>query len=94
VERADGPGRVPAVEVLVNTGRVFDRIVDPEAPGDSLLEIVADGDYYGMQTFDQSLLRLYADGRVGLRDALATASNPSDLRVALQQAGLPLTVGV
>jgi twitching motility protein PilT len=92
LERADGSGRVPAVEVLVNTGRVYDRIVDPDAPGDSLHEIVAAGDYYGMQTFDQSLLRLYADGMVGLRDALATASNPSDLRVAMQQAGLPLTV--
>jgi twitching motility protein PilT len=82
---------VPAVEVLVNTGRVFDRIVDPEVPGDSLPEIVAGGDYYGMQSFDQSLLGLYRDGEVTLRDALAAASNPSDLRVAIQQAGLPLT---
>ncbi len=91
LERADGAGRVPAVEVLVNTGRVFDRIVDPDMPGDSLLELVSAGDYYGMQTFDQALLRLYADGRIGLREAMAAATNPSDLRVALQQAGLPLT---
>ena len=91
VERADGSGRAPAVEVLVNTGRIADRVVDPDAPGESLRELVAAGDYYGMQTFDQALLRLYADGVVTLRDALATATNPSDLRVALQQAGLPLS---
>jgi twitching motility protein PilT len=91
LERADGEGRVPAVEVLVNTGRVFDRIVDPDAPGDSLAEIVAAGEYYGMQTFDQALLHLHAAGTVGLREAMAAATNPSDLRVAMQQAGLSLT---
>jgi twitching motility protein PilT len=91
LERTDGEGRVPAVEVLVNTGRVFDRVVDPEAPGDSLAEIVAAGEYYGMQTFDQALLQLHAAGKVGLREAMAAATNPSDLRVAMQQAGLSLT---
>jgi twitching motility protein PilT len=91
LERVDGLGRVPAVETLVNTGRVFDRIVDPDAPGDTLEEIIATGDYYGMQNFDQALLRLYRDGVVSLRDALATATSPSDLRVALQQAGLQLS---
>ena len=91
LERRDADGRVPAVEVLVNTGRVFDRIADPDSPGDSLEAIVASGDYYGMQTFDQALLALYRDGQIALGDALATATNPSDLRVALQQAGLSLT---
>jgi twitching motility protein PilT len=90
LERADGTGRVPAVEVLVNTGRVFDRIVDPNTPGDSIEEIIAEGDWYGMQSFDQSLLGLYRDGLVTLRDAMAVASNPHDLRIALQQAGLPV----
>jgi twitching motility protein PilT len=89
VERADDGGRAPAVEILVNTGRVFDRIVDPNTPGDSLHEILADGDYYGMQTFDQSLLKLYREGRVTLRTAMDAASNPSDLRVAIAQEGLP-----
>ncbi len=88
LERADGKGRIPAVEVLINTGRVFDRIVDPDTPGDSIEDIIAEGEYYGMQTFDQSLLALYRDGLVSLRDALAVASNPHDFRIALQQAGL------
>jgi Tfp pilus assembly ATPase PilU len=41
-----------------------------------------------MQTFDQSLFELYKDGMVSLRDALAAASRPEDLRIALQAAGL------
>jgi twitching motility protein PilT len=81
-------GRVPAVEILVNTGRVFDRIVSPDGPGDSIEEIMADGEFYGMQTFDQALLALHRAGTIGLRDAMAAATSPSDLRVALQREGL------
>src|SRR5918999_2227411 len=87
LERADGKGRVPATEVLVSTGRIFDRIVDPDQGQESIEEIIADGEYYGMQTFDQSLFALYKNGLVGLRDALASASHPHDFRIALQQAG-------
>ena len=87
LERADGKGRVPATEVMVMTGRIFDRIVGDEAQ-DSIEEVIADGEYYGMQTFDQSLFNLYKNGLVGLRDALAAASHPHDFRIALQQAGL------
>ena len=88
IEAGVGEGRVPAVEVLVNTGRVYDRIVDPEAGGDSIAEIMADGEFYGMQTFDQSLLALHRAGSIGLREAMAAATNPSDLRVTLQREGL------
>src|SRR4029450_2445686 len=63
VPRADGKGRVPAVEVLINTGRVFDRIVDPDET-DSIPEVIAEGDYYGMQTFDQALGQLVKEGLV------------------------------
>jgi twitching motility protein PilT len=91
LDRADGTGRIPAVEVLVNSGRVFERIADPDTPGESIDEIIADGEWYGMQTFDQSLLGLYRDGLVTLRDALAVASNAHDLRLALQKAGLPVS---
>jgi twitching motility protein PilT len=89
LERADGKGRVPSVEVLVMTGRIFDRIVDPNAgTGESIEEIIADGEYYGMQTFDQSVFNLFKNGMVDLRSAMAAASNPHDFRIALQQAGL------
>jgi twitching motility protein PilT len=88
LERADGKGRVPATEVLVMTGRVQDRVLDPELGDESIEEIIADGEYYGMQTFDQSLFNLYKNGLVSLRDAMAVASHPHDFRLALQAAGL------
>jgi twitching motility protein PilT len=83
VQRCDREGRVPAMEVMVATGRVFDKIADSTQTHE-LEEIIADGEYYGMQTFDQSLLHLYADGVVARRDALATASNPHDLRLKME----------
>jgi twitching motility protein PilT len=92
VPRADvvegGAGRVPAVEVLVNTGRVYERIVDPDSAGDSIEVVMADGDYYGMQTFDQSLLALHRAGTIGVREAMAAATSPTDLRLAMQREGL------
>ena len=91
LERSDGAGRVPAVEVLLNTGRIADRIIDPDTGGDSISEIVADGEFYGMQSFDQSLFALYRDGWVSLRDAMAAATSSHDLRVAFQRAGLVST---
>ena len=83
VQRADGQGRVPAMEVLVATGRVFDKIADSTATHE-LDEIISDGEFYGMQSFDQSLLSLFAAGTVSRRDALATASNPHDLRLKME----------
>jgi twitching motility protein PilT len=89
LERSDGNGRVPSVEVLVMNGRIFDRIVDPQSGGnDTIEEIIADGEFYGMQTFDQSLFNLFKNGMVDLRNAMAAASNPHDFRISLQQAGL------
>ncbi len=87
LDRADGAGRVPAVEALVMTTRVFDRVVDPDSVLD-FDELLAEGEYYGMQTFDQSLLDLYRQGLIGLRDALSAATHPKELRLALQSAGL------
>ena len=87
VPTADGLGRVPALEVMVVNGRIQQCILDPQRTSD-IHEIVADGEYYGMQTFDQSLVRLYETGSIDLRGAMMTASNPHDLKVMLQQRGL------
>ncbi len=84
VPRCDKEGRVPAMEVLVATGRVFDKIADSSQTHE-LDEIIADGEFYGMQTFDQSLLSLYRDQVVSRRDALSSASNPHDLRLKMEQ---------
>jgi twitching motility protein PilT len=87
VPTSDGGTRVPATEVLVVNGRVQSWIVDATARGD-VQEIIADGDYYGMHTFDQSLLEMYANGIIDVQAAMAAASNPHDLSVALRVRGL------
>ncbi|TMM24207.1 MAG: PilT/PilU family type 4a pilus ATPase [Actinobacteria bacterium] len=82
VTKADGKGRVPAVEVLVNTGRVFDRIVDPDQT-DSIVDVIAEGAYYGMQSFDQALVGLVKEGLVGADEARRTATSPHDFDLQL-----------
>jgi twitching motility protein PilT len=82
LERADGLGRVPAVEVLLNTGRVYERILDAEQTS-GLPEVIAESGYDGMQTFDQSLLELVRSGVVSEQDARVVATNPHDLALAL-----------
>ena len=83
VVRSDGKGRVPAVEVLVNTGRVFDRIVDP-ATTDQIVDVIAEGEFYGMQTFDQSLVKLVKEDLVGEEEARRAATNPHDFDLQLR----------
>jgi twitching motility protein PilT len=87
VPTADGTSRVPAIEIMVNNGRTQQCILDPMLTGE-MHEIIADGEYYGMQTFDQALVRLIALGRIDMRAALVAASKPHDLKVMLQQKGL------
>ena len=87
VPRAAGDGRVAVVEVLVMTSRINEFILDPAQLG-QVEDAVAEGGYYGMQTFDQHLLELYRSGEVTLRDALAAATNPHDFRVSLRAEGL------
>ncbi len=84
---ASGHGRVPAVEVLVMTARLSEFVVDP-AKTAQVTDAIAEGEYYGMQTFDQHLLALYRENEITLRDALTAASSPHDFRVALKAAGL------
>lgn len=90
VRRADGQGRVPAVEVMVVNGRIRQCIEDVDHTSD-IADIIADGEYYGMQTFDQSLAQHLAAGAISLQEALDQASNPHDLRVTLERRGLVRT---
>jgi twitching motility protein PilT len=82
VPRADGSGRVPAVEVLVSTGRARDMILDPDQTG-RLHEVIREGEYYGMQTFDQSLFGHVKSGAVSIDDAMRSASSPHDFKLML-----------
>ena len=87
VPRADGKGRVPAVEVLINTGRVAERILDPEQTS-TIIDVMVEGDFYGMQTFDQALVLLVRQGLVTPDDAADTATSPHDFMLALKAAQL------
>jgi twitching motility protein PilT len=83
--RARGRGRVPAVEVLVANARVSERILDATLSHE-LDQEMAQGDLYGMQTFDQSLMHLYRAGLIGRADALAHANEPAEMRFELDRA--------
>jgi twitching motility protein PilT len=88
VSTTDG-GRIPALEVLVNTGRVAERIADPEKTSE-IKDVVADGAFYGMMTFDQSLLALLQEGKITTEAAFQAVSSRHDFELAMQQVGLPL----
>jgi twitching motility protein PilT len=84
-------GRVPALEILVNTGRIAERIVDPDKTIE-IKDVIADGGFYGMVTFDQWLLRLIQEGTVSVEDAMKSVSSRHDFELALQQASIPMPV--
>lgn len=82
-----GGGRVAALEVMVVTERIRELLLDPAETG-NIPDAIAEGDYYGMQTFDQHLLRLYREGAVTMHDAMDYASSPHDFRIAVRAAGV------
>jgi len=76
--RADGKGRVPAVEVLISTSRIRECISDEKRQRE-IRDAIAEGHInYGMQTFDQSLMHLFKNKFITYETALAAASNPDD----------------
>src|SRR5207302_8931250 len=82
--RADGLGRVPAVEVLISTAYIRDCIENKEKTK-LIKDAIAQGtSQYGMQTFDQSLYMLYKNGLITLDEVLRRASNPDEFRLKLQ----------
>ena len=81
-----GDGRVAAAEVMVVTGRVQDLILNPEETS-KITEVIAEGEYYGMSTFDQSLLRYVMQGKISEDVALDYASSPHDFKLMLAAGG-------
>jgi twitching motility protein PilT len=86
VPTADGAGRVAASEILVVTGRVQDLILNPNETG-KIGQVIAEGEYYGMQTFDQSLLAHVGAGTVSEKVAMEYASSPHDFKLMLAAGG-------
>jgi twitching motility protein PilT len=86
-------GRVAACEILRMTGRVRDVIRDPNTHESGLSDIIAEGSYYGMQTFDQALYAHVQSGRVRVEDALAASTSPHDFKLLLESDGPRLPAG-
>jgi twitching motility protein PilT len=82
--RADGQGRIPAVEVMVSTPFIRDCVVDKDKTSLVHGAIAAGTSQYGMQTFDQSIFGLYQQGLVTLDEALRWASNIDEFKLRVQ----------
>jgi twitching motility protein PilT len=90
VPTPDKNGRVATCEILRMTGRVRDMIINPEETG-KLPEVISEGAYYGMQTFDQALLHHVQQGRVAMDDALKASTHPHDFKLLVSSDGLRST---
>jgi twitching motility protein PilT len=84
IQRADKKGRVPAVEVMINTALIRECIIDKDRTKE-IRDVIAKGyTTYGMQTFDQSLLSLYTKGLITYEEAMRNATNPDDLALRIK----------
>jgi twitching motility protein PilT len=84
VPRSDKPGRVPAVEVLINTASVSDQIRDMERTL-NIPDLIREGAaQYGMQTFDQSLMHWYKKGTISYESALFYSTSPAEFALRVQ----------
>ncbi|MHC5054023.1 MAG: type IV pilus twitching motility protein PilT [Planctomycetota bacterium] len=82
MKRADGTGMVPTIEILVNSPNVQQMLLDSNTQ--ELDKVMQNDTYYGMQSFNQALLKLVKDGVVTEDEALATSSTPEDLKLGLR----------
>ncbi|MCB0879976.1 MAG: PilT/PilU family type 4a pilus ATPase [Thermoleophilia bacterium] len=83
IRTADGRSRVPAIEVMVGTSRVADAIENPDDTG-TIHDAISEGAYYGMQSFDQSLLQLVMDKAVTVEEAMLHASSKQNFALLLE----------
>ena len=82
IKRADGKGRYPAIEILLNTPLVSDLIRKGEVH--KLKELMKSSREHGMQTFDQALYDLYTAGKIGYQDALDSADSRNEVRLMIK----------
>lgn len=83
INRADGVGRVPALEILMVNQRVKDMILDPKRTLD-ISKAILESSNLGMQTFDDNLMRLYKEGLITKEEALNNCSNIQDFQLRLE----------
>jgi twitching motility protein PilT len=81
IPRAGGQGRVPALEIMINTAAVAERIRTGNQLH-TLPDLISEGRMqYGMQTFDQSFMDLYREGAISYETAMHYATNPADFKL-------------
>jgi twitching motility protein PilT len=83
VPRADGKGRVPAIEVMVANARIRECIEDKDRTKEIRDAISTGHQIYGMQTFDQSLMVLYRQKLITFEESLRQCSNPDDFKLKI-----------
>jgi twitching motility protein PilT len=84
VPRSDRAGRIPAVEVLINTAAVRDNVRDMEKTL-NIPDLIKEGAVqYGMQSFDQSLMQLYSSGKISYESAVFYATSPAEFALRVQ----------
>jgi twitching motility protein PilT len=86
VKSARSDGRTMVMEIAVVTNRIREAIADADKTS-GLQDIVSDGQYYGMRTFEQDAVRLVMSGDITVQEAEKVAGRPADLHVALRRAG-------
>ncbi len=82
IPRVDQEGRIPAIEILTVTPFVRKLIAEGKDVG--IYTAMQQGTFYGMQSFDQSLLNLYKEGKISLEEALDNATNPDELMLSVR----------
>ncbi|MCK4547348.1 MAG: PilT/PilU family type 4a pilus ATPase [Candidatus Eisenbacteria sp.] len=78
VPRSDVEGRIPATEIMVSTGAIREYLLDPGKTSEIRAAIQGGVEQYGMQTFDQSLMRLYREEKISLETARDNSSSPAE----------------
>jgi twitching motility protein PilT len=80
----EGKGRTPAVEVMIVTSTIREYIIEPEKTP-LITQAIREGvSSHGMQSFDQSLMKLFADGSISMEEALKNSSNPHEFSLRLK----------
>jgi twitching motility protein PilT len=80
----DNTGRVPAVEIMINTAAIAEYILNPEKANLIMPAICEGYTQYGSQSFDQSLLQLFKDDFITLQVAKQNATNPDDFELKVK----------
>jgi twitching motility protein PilT len=84
LRRGDSPGRVPAIELMVTSGAIKECIINADKTINIPDLMEQGGVQYGMQTFDQSIMKLYKQGLISFEEAMQNCSNPDDFDLRLK----------